>query len=124
MPVITRPALPTHELSGARFTSLATPTSGATSTSVWEVEISPGTPARPHRLTAEEVFVILSGTARVCIADTETTAMPGDCIVVPVDTDFSISVIGTESLRAICCLPVGGQAVLPDGQAFIPPWAR
>ena len=49
--------------------------------------------------------------------------MPGDCIVVPVDTDFYISVIGTESLRSICCVPVGGEAVLPDGQTFIPPRA-
>jgi hypothetical protein len=41
MPVLTAPATPTHDLGGARFTSLATPSRGATDTSVWKVEILP-----------------------------------------------------------------------------------
>ena len=33
------------------------------------MEIEPGTPATPHRLTREEVFVVLSGAATVEFAD-------------------------------------------------------
>ena len=47
MAVLTAPAAPTHDLGGALFASLATPSRGATATSVWKVEILPGTPATP-----------------------------------------------------------------------------
>src|SRR6185437_1945537 len=87
MPVLTAPATPTHDLGGARFTSLATPSRGATDTSVWKVEILPGAPATPHSLTRE-------------------------------------ANAGAGPLRLLCCLPVGGQARLPDGSTFTPPWAE
>lgn len=50
MAVVPAPEAPTHEPGGARFTSLATPASGSSDTSVWLVEITPGTPATPHEL--------------------------------------------------------------------------
>jgi hypothetical protein len=87
MPVLAAPATPTHDLGGARFTSLATPSRGATDTSVWKVEILPGAPATPHSLTRE-------------------------------------ANAGAGPLRLLCCLPVGGQARLPDGSTFTPPWAE
>src|SRR6202012_1924675 len=77
MPVLTAPATPTHDLGGARFTSLATPSRGATDTSVWKGEILPGTPAPPHSLTREEVFVVLEGAASVRIAGNETHGAAG-----------------------------------------------
>ena len=63
MAVIPAPTTPTHELGTTRFTSLATPQRGSTTTSVWQVEIAPGTPSTPHALTREEVFVVLAGRA-------------------------------------------------------------
>jgi quercetin dioxygenase-like cupin family protein len=123
MPVIQAPTAPTHDLGDARFTSLATPSRGSTDTSVWQVEIDPGAPAVPHTLTRQEVFVVLAGHAVVRIDGDEQTAQPGDAIVVPVDTMFQIGNAGTEPLRLLCCMPVGGQACL-DGTTFTPPWAQ
>ncbi len=122
MAVIKRAPSPTHVLEGTRFTSLATPSRGSADTSVWQVEIDPGTPARPHRLTREEVFVVLAGSASVSLAGAETTAEVGDAIVVPADVDFGIANAGAGQLTLLCCLPAGGQAVV-DGTAFTPPWA-
>src|SRR5262245_5392756 len=99
MPVIQAPTAPTHDLGGARFTSLATPSRGSVATSVWTVEISPGAPAVPHTLTREEVFVVLAGRAAVSIGEDEQTAHAGDAIVVPVDTLFQLANAGTEPLR-------------------------
>jgi mannose-6-phosphate isomerase-like protein (cupin superfamily) len=124
MAVIPAPAAPTHRLGGASFTSLATPSRGSKDTSVWQVEIQPGTPATPHRLTREEVFVILGGSALVHIDGESATAGPGDVVVVPAAVDFEIVAGGAEPLRALCCLPVGGQARLADGEPFTPPWAQ
>jgi mannose-6-phosphate isomerase-like protein (cupin superfamily) len=109
---------------GARFTSLATPDRGSTDTSVWRVEINPGHPATPHQLTREEVFVVLSGRARVRLGEDVREASAGDAIVVPRDTHFEIAVAGEEPLHALCCMPVGGKARLVDGTTFVPPWAR
>lgn len=123
MAVIPAPRDATHRLPGAQFTSLATPTRGSRDTSVWRVEIAPGTPATPHEVTREEVFVILSGRARVRIGDEHAEASPGDAIVVPPYTRFELSNAGEEPLCALCCLPVGGQARLHGGEPFTPPWS-
>jgi mannose-6-phosphate isomerase-like protein (cupin superfamily) len=124
MPVLCAPSSPTHSLPGARFTSLATPLRGSTDTSVWRVELAPGTPATPHQVTREEVFVILSGRALVRLANEEREATAGDAIVVPRDTPFAIEATGDEPVHALCCMPVGGQARLADGTTFVPPWAE
>ena len=124
MPVLTAPPAPTHGLGGARFTSLATPSRGATDTAVWKVEILPGTPATPHALTREEVFVVLEGKASVRIAGNAGQAEAGDAIVVPPGTEFELANAGAGPLRLLCCLPVGGQARLADGSTFTPPWAE
>jgi len=124
MPVLRAPAAPTHDLGGARFTSLATPSRGSTDTSVWIVEIAPGTPATPHSLTREEVFVVMEGTASVRIAGRADEARAGDAIVVPAGQDFELANAGAGPLRLVCCLPVGGQGRLADGSTFVPPWAE
>jgi quercetin dioxygenase-like cupin family protein len=123
MPVITAPRQPTHDLGGTRFTSLATPSRGTVETSVWRVEIAPGTGATPHRLTREEVFIVLAGRATVSLDGVESTAAAGDAIVVPPDTDFSLSNAGSDELQLVCCLPVGGQAITSMA-TFTPPWAE
>jgi mannose-6-phosphate isomerase-like protein (cupin superfamily) len=124
MPVISAPLDPTHEMHGSRFTALVNPRRGARDTSVWRVELAPRSTPTLHEVTREEVFVILSGTARVTIAGVESSASTGDAVLVPADTPFSIANAGDEPLRAICCLPVGGQARLPGAEPFTPPWAQ
>ncbi len=124
MPIITAPKSPTHQLPGARFTSLATPTRGSISNSVWRVELSPNTPPTPHELTEEEIFVVLQGRARVRIGEESGEAGVGDCIAVPPQTPFEIEAAGTEDLVAICCMPVGGRARMSDGHELSPPWAE
>jgi mannose-6-phosphate isomerase-like protein (cupin superfamily) len=123
MSVVPAPVAPTHELPGARFTALVSPTRGSTDTSVWLVEIDPGVPPRPHELTREEIFVVLSGSAAVQIGECRQTARSGDAIVVPAGVPFALAPDGDQPLRALCCLPVGGQARLPGEAPFTPPWA-
>jgi quercetin dioxygenase-like cupin family protein len=123
MGIIRVPASPTHDLGSTRFTSLATPSSGSTETSVWFVEIDPGTPATPHSLTREEVFVVLEGSAMVTLSGEGGQAVAGDAFVVPPDVPFEVANDGDGPLKMLCCLPVGGQACV-DGAAFTPPWAQ
>lgn len=123
MPIIPAPARASHELPHAHFTSLATPRLGAAETSVWRVHLSGGEPV-PHSVTREEIFVVLSGRARVCLNDQWQLAETGDTVVVPRDTAFAIGNADHAPVELLCCLPVGGQARLADGQVFTPPWAE
>jgi mannose-6-phosphate isomerase-like protein (cupin superfamily) len=124
MPVIPAPPSATHDLEGARFTSLATPSRGSRDTAVWHVEITPGAHPVPHSLTREEVFVVLDGEAAVEIDGESSTARARDAIVVPANVEFRLSNAGTAPLQLLCCLPVGGQARTADGATFTPPWAE
>lgn len=123
MPVITAPTAPTHHAGATRFTSLATPSRGSELTCVWQVEVPPEATPVPHLLTVEEVFVVLSGTARVELDGVSSTAAEGDAIVVPPGVPFALGNAGEEDVRLLCCQPVGGQARLLDGEPFTPPWA-
>jgi quercetin dioxygenase-like cupin family protein len=122
VPVLS-PAPPVNPFPGSRFTPLAAPSRGSVTTSVWQVEIQPGTPAAPHQLTEEEIFVVLDGEATATLADEVSPAAKGDVIVVPANTDFALRNSGASPLRLLCVFPVGGQARTPDGAVFTPPWA-
>jgi len=124
MSIIHAAERPAFDLGGTLFRPKASPSCGATETSVWQVEIAPGTPATPHSLTREEVFVVLDGLARVSIAGEDGQAGPGDAFVVPAGAELLLVNDGPDVLRLVCCLPVGGQARLADGTTFTPPWAE
>ena len=120
MPVIPAPAAPTHTLGTTRFTSLATPSRGTTDTAVWQVEMEPGTPAVPHSLTREEVFVVLAGTASARIGDRVELARPGDAIVVPAGVPFALE-NGGDELAPARLLPAGGRPGVPGGRQRVHP---
>ena len=91
MAVIAAPTNPTHDLAGTHFTSLATPSRGSSETSVWRVTIEPGVVSTPHRLTREEVFVVLGGTAQVTLDGAESIAHAGDAIVVVENVELTVN---------------------------------
>ena|SRR5947209_6518308 len=125
MPVIPVRTASRHRLPGTSFTSLATPSRGCVDTAVWEVVIEAGTPPTPtHRVTREEVFVVLQGTVTAEIDGVTEVATVRDAIVIPADTDFWLSNSGTETVRMLCCLPVGGQVCVTGEDLFTPPWAQ
>lgn len=123
MPVLTAPTEPTHELAGARFTTLASPTRGARETSVWRVELVPGAESVPHQVTREEIFIALEGTATATLDGVRWDVRAGDALVLSPGVDFTIVAAGATPFHALVCLPVGGQAVTADGTSFTPPWA-
>lgn len=124
MPVVAAPLAPTHELPGTRFTALVAPSTGSREICLWRVEIAPGTPATPHEVTREEIFLILSGQASVQIGEETVAAGTGAAVIVPANTRFAIANAGETALTMLACLPVGGQAKLPQGEPFTPPWAQ
>ncbi|HEY3494143.1 MAG TPA: cupin domain-containing protein [Polyangiaceae bacterium] len=122
MPLIRKSEAPKFEVPGVQVVGLASPGRGARETCVWHLEVSPGTRGFPHRVTREEVFVAVSGKALATLDGVEHELLPGDALLVPADTPFSLANRETEPFRAVVALPVGGQAVTGEG-TFTPPWA-
>jgi len=124
MPVIPASAAPSFEIPGVRFTGLASPSRGARETSVWRLSMAPATEPLTHRLTREEIFVVLAGTGRFAIGAEKFDVAAGGAVIVPADTDFSLSNPHDRPVEAVAALPVGGRARIGDAAPFTPPWAE
>jgi quercetin dioxygenase-like cupin family protein len=122
MPVVAAVDAPTFDTGGAMITGLASPSRGATDTAAWRVEFNADAPSPKHSLTHQEVFVVLEGAVTATFDDREETASEGSALIVPANTEFSISAKGAPA-KALCVLPVGGKAIV-DGREFTPPWAE
>jgi len=122
MPFVASDSTPTFELPGVRFTGLAAPSRGSTETSAWFVELAAGTPAVPHRLTREEIFVCLEGEALARLDSEEFSVTPGSALIVPAGVSLELSNPHANPFRALAVLPVGGQAAMGE-KVFTPPWA-
>ncbi len=123
MPLITPSDAPVFTLPGVTFTGLASPSRGARETAAWRLSMAPGTAPHVHRLTREEIFIALSGQAEARVGDALHALTPGCALVVPPHTDFSLSNPHALPFEAVAVLPVGGQALVGDTPAFVPPWA-
>ena len=123
MPLLNRMDAPTFNLPGIRFTTLSSPSRGARENAVWEVTVEAGVAGSPHRLTREETFVALEGSAVVEVDGQRHDLAAGNALVVEAGQTLALSNAGAQPFRALAVFPVGGQAVIGDGPAFTPPWS-
>src|SRR6187551_225884 len=107
---------PCFEIQSLSVLGLAAPSRGARETCVWRVTLAPRTPGTPHSVDREQIFVALSGQARVELGGQDATLAPGDALIVPAGESFSLSNPGEEPFTALAVLPVGGCPVLPGGE--------
>ncbi|HMJ51271.1 MAG TPA: cupin domain-containing protein [Polyangiaceae bacterium] len=124
MVIVRKSDAPVFRLPGLEVVGFASPRRGAAETCVWRLELEPGTPGVPHRVTREEIFVALRGSAVAKVDRAEQTLGAGDALVVPADTEFSLANPGSEPFEAVVAFPVGGQAITGDDAPFTPPWAQ
>jgi mannose-6-phosphate isomerase-like protein (cupin superfamily) len=123
MKLIKRTEAPVFSAAGTTVTAYAAPSRGASEVSIWQIELAPGSTSPLHHMDCEEVFVGLHGHAVATIGEIEHPLGPGDCLILPAATAFTLHVPGEEPFRAMACIPVGGQATMvPDGPTFAPPW--
>ena len=62
-------------------------------------ELEPGTQVRPHTHNRVEVYLFLTGRARVMTGDEIEEVTTGDVAIAPIGVPHAIKVIGTEPLR-------------------------
>ena len=124
MPLITTSLSPVFEIPFLSVTGLAAPSRGAKETCVWHLTLAPGAPGTLHSMDREEIFVAFEGRATVAIDGQEIDLRAGDAFIVPAGELFSLANTGSEPFLAVALVPVGGQATLPGGEPFSPPWMQ
>lgn len=124
MPLITAAEAPRFENDHATFIGLAAPSRGSTENSAWRLTIKPGVNAPAHALDREEIFIALSGSMTVTMADETFTVTAGDALIVPAHQQFAMSNPSSDPFEAVVVLPVGGQGLIPGQPPIIAPWAR
>ncbi|NEW41508.1 cupin domain-containing protein [Nocardia cyriacigeorgica] len=104
------------------MTTLASPTQGGSSLSLWRVEVAPGISGPPHFIDAEQIWTVLTGRAEITLNGTDLVVDAGDTIVLPPDALRQISG-GAEGYTAVVAARPDARAGTPEGTGtIVPPW--
>ncbi|GID92661.1 cupin domain-containing protein [Amorphoplanes digitatis] len=124
MPVVREHDAVAHQLHGATFNSFVAPSSGSTELCAWRLEVAAGTTGVPHRVSREEVLLIMSGEVTVSIDGVVSALRPGEVAFVPAGAMFGLDNASGVPATAWVTTSVGLEATLPDGSSISPPWVR
>ncbi|HEY3479853.1 MAG TPA: cupin domain-containing protein [Streptomyces sp.] len=123
MPFIPAEDSVAHEMHGVRFVSYAASALGSKELCAWRAEVAAGTSGPPHRVSREEVFLVLSGSLELTI-DGETRPLgPGDAAVAGPGSSIGLSNTSEEPATMWVTTSIGLEATLADGSRISPPWA-
>lgn len=124
MPVIrTRDAVE-HRLHGSTFHSFAAPAGGSRELCAWRLEVAAGTEGVAHRVTREEIFLLLGGELTVTLDGVTSCVGPGEVVLVPAGAELKADNRTAATATAWVTTSVGLEATLPDGSRISPPWVR
>ncbi|AGZ44659.1 cupin domain-containing protein [Actinoplanes friuliensis] len=113
-----------HQLHGATFHSFVAPSSGSAELCAWRLDIAAGTVGVPHRVSREEILLIMSGEIMATVDGAATTVRPGEVIFVPAGASFGVDNTSGGPASAWVTTTVGLEATLADGSSISPPWVR
>ncbi len=134
MPVVRSAQRRRTETPNAVMTTLASPSQGQATISVWRVEMRPGQAGPLHGIDAEQVWAVLMGGASVLLGPDIVTVGPGDTIVMPADMPRRVTADAQAGLVAIVAAPAslrayvlgspspGPHSPVPDHDRLVPAW--
>ena len=124
MPIVpTRDAV-IHRLHGATFTSYVAPSAGSRELCGWRLDVPPGTEGVTHRVSREEILLLLSGDLAVTLDGVPGALAAGDAALVPAGARLRVDNPGDAPAAVWVTTSVGLQAELADGSVISPPWVR
>ena len=124
MPIVRERDAVQHHLHGATFNSFVAPASGSTELCAWRLDVAPGTAGVPHRVSREEVLLLLTGELSASIDGVVSVVRPGEAVFVPAGAMFGLDNRSEAPAAAWVTTSVGLEATLPDGSSISPPWVR
>ena len=124
MPIVRETDAVPHRLHGATFHSFAAPARGSSELCAWRLEVAPGTEGVAHRVSREEVLLVLGGVLTVTLDDVTAHVSAGEVVVVPAGARFRVDNVSAGPATAWVTTSVGLAATMPDGSTISPPWVR
>ena len=124
MPIVRETDAVVHRLHDSTFHSFAAPATGSSELCAWRLEVAPGTEGVAHRVSREEVFLLLDGTLTVTLDAVTQPLAPGEVVVVPAGSQLRVDNPSVAPATAWVTTSVGLQATMPDGSTISPPWVR
>ena len=124
MPIVRETDAVPHRLHDSTFHSFAAPATGSSELCAWRLEVAPGTDGVAHRVSREEVFLLLSGTLTVTLDGVTQPLAPGEVVVVPAGSQLCVDNPSAVAATAWVTTSVGLEATMPDGSTISPPWVR
>jgi mannose-6-phosphate isomerase-like protein (cupin superfamily) len=86
--------------------------------------VAGGTEGVAHRVTREEVFLLLSGELLVTLDGVSGRLTPGEVVLVPAGAELRVDNTSATPASAWVTTSVGLEATMPDGSTISPPWVR
>ncbi len=124
MPIVRESDAVPHRLHGATFHSFAAPAGGSRELCAWRLEVAPGTEGTAHRVSREEVLLVLGGVLTVTLDDVTTRVAAGEVVLVPAGARFRVDNLAAGPATAWVTTSVGLEATMADGTTISPPWVR
>lgn len=124
MPVIRATEGVAHEIHGATFTAYANSSTGSSELCAWNLRIPPNQPGAAHRISREELFLVLSGTPRLSLDGEEFDLVAGDVAVAPAGSMLKLANPGSQDSTIWVTTGTGLSATMADGSSLTPPWAQ
>ena len=124
MPIVRAEQAVQHRLHGSTFHSFAAPATGSSELCAWRLEVAGGTRGVAHRVSREEIILLLSGRLTITLDGVPADLAPGDIALVPAGGELRVDNESAVAATAWVTTSVGLQATLPDGSRISPPWVR
>jgi len=113
------------ETPNAVMRTLASPARHRSALAVWQATLQPGATGPQHRMDADQVYVVLTGSLTVSVDGTPEDAGIGDSIFVPGGALRQIGNAGDGPVSIVVAMPAGAHVSTPSGSHHGElPWAR
>ncbi|MBO4210453.1 cupin domain-containing protein [Micromonospora echinofusca] len=109
---------------GGTMSGLAGPSQGSRELSTWRVRLPVGAVGPVHTIDREQVWMPVSGSLTVTVADRTEVVHAGQALILPADAVRQIRATDAPA-EVLVCMVTGGTAALPGSDERHPlPWAR
>jgi quercetin dioxygenase-like cupin family protein len=113
-----------HQMHGALFASYVAPARGSAELCAWRVRVEPDVQGQAHRVSHEEVFLVLAGTPTITVDGDRDRLETGDVVFAAAGSSVRLDNDGDLAAELWVTTSVGLTAQMADGTEIVPPWVR
>ncbi|MGH8792907.1 MAG: cupin domain-containing protein [Stackebrandtia sp.] len=113
-----------HTFGASRFSSFVAPSRGGGELCAWRLDVPARTRNAVHRVSREEVLLVLEGALELIRDGESLRAEAGDAIVIAPGVDVAVDNPDDRPAAAWVTTSAGFEGTLSDGTVFVPEWVK